>query len=264
MTRWRLLVEGSCDGAWNMAVDRAIQEARQADLALPTLRLYRWNVPTVSIGRFQTPESVDLEYCAEQGIDVVRRYTGGRGVLHDDELTYSFVAGTQDGLPRSVVASYRRISSALMEAYRAMGVDARIVAGARGDATSAACYLHATKADLSAGSAKIAGSAQVWQEDTCLQHGSFTCGRDIGREARVFRLDAQGSSVLGLRTVTLSDLLIEVPAVEELAEIVEAAFSRVFEVRFEPGALCEWEFDRARELVESRRVASADDSMSAG
>ena len=74
-----------------MALDRAVQLARQAGDAPPTLRLYRWARATVTLGRFQSAAGVDRELCAREGIDVVRRFTGGRGVLHDDELTYSIV-----------------------------------------------------------------------------------------------------------------------------------------------------------------------------
>src|SRR5690554_5966281 len=107
-----------------MAVDRAVLSEHAAGDAPPTLRLYRFAPPTVSLGRFQKVDDVDVRYCREQGIGLCRRPTGGRGVLHDDELTYSIVAGLRDGVPRGVRDSYRYLSAALAEAYRSLGVDA--------------------------------------------------------------------------------------------------------------------------------------------
>ncbi|MDP2232400.1 MAG: lipoate--protein ligase family protein, partial [Actinomycetota bacterium] len=115
---WRLLsADGPKDGAWNMAVDRAIQLACAAGAAPPTLRLYTWARPTVTLGRFQPASSVQADACGRYGVGVVRRFTGGRGVLHDDEVTYSIVASVPDGVPRGVAASYRYLCTGLTEAY---------------------------------------------------------------------------------------------------------------------------------------------------
>ena len=82
------MIDGPASGAWNMALDRAVQLAHEAGQTPPTLRLYRWERPTITLGRFQPAEGVDRDFATARGIDVVRRFTGGRGVLHDDELTY--------------------------------------------------------------------------------------------------------------------------------------------------------------------------------
>ncbi|MBN2405704.1 MAG: hypothetical protein JXE06_09010, partial [Coriobacteriia bacterium] len=111
-----------------MAIDRAVLHAHETGEAPPTLRLYRWRVPTVTLGKFQKASDADLELCERLGIDVVRRPTGGRGVLHDDEVTYSVVAGVREGLPRGVAASYRVLCGALVEAYHDLGVDADLTA----------------------------------------------------------------------------------------------------------------------------------------
>jgi lipoate-protein ligase A len=182
--RWRLLLDGACDGRRNMAVDEALLRSR-AHGGPPTLRLYRWRVPTLSLGRFQRLGDVDFDACARFGVDVVRRVTGGRGVLHDDELTYSVVAAEADGLPRGVSASYRHLGSALLRSYRLLGVDAEIAAGSAKGRGNGACYLAATQADLSLAGSKLSGSAQVWRDGACLQHGSFVVSRDVPREAAV-------------------------------------------------------------------------------
>lgn len=231
---WRLIVDGPVEGATNMALDRAVLHAVAAGESRPALRLYRWEVPTVTLGRFQPLEQVDLDACAERGFDVVRRPTGGRGVLHDDELTYSVVAATADGVPRGVAASYRHLSHALAEAYRRLGVAAEITARQRGAKGAGACYLHATQADLSLGAAKLSGSAQVWHGDAVLQHGSFVRSRDVAAEASVFRLDAPAASALDRDTMTFERALGAAPSLERIAEAVAEAFAEVLGVTLEP------------------------------
>ncbi len=247
---WRLLIDdGPAEGAWNMALDRAVQLARDAGEVPPTLRLYRWKRPTVTLGRFQDVAGVDLAVCAEGGIDIVRRYTGGRGVLHDDELTYSMVAGLDDGIPRGTAASYRMLCGGLVEAYRELGVEAALTPRPRGDRSSAACYLHATAADLSLGALKLSGSAQVWSGATVLQHGSFTVSRDIRREARVFRLDDTAAARLGEQTATIADSLARHPSDEELLKAVVTGIARGLGIELEPGTLADAEIERAHRCV---------------
>ncbi len=249
-TVWRLIVDDEVDGALNMALDRAAQAAREEGAVGPTLRLYRWARPTASIGRFQPASEVDREYCACHGIDLVRRPTGGRGVLHDDEVTYAVIANVADGVPRGVAASYRYFSGALARAYRLLGVDAGLVSHDRAATASSACYLTPTRADLSAGALKLSGSAQVWAGSTVLQHGSFTRWRDAEREAAVFQLGSRGAARLREETVTLGQLLGEAPDFETIQEAVTRAFAEVLGVRFRPGC---WS---AREALVVREMAA--------
>lgn len=249
------MMDGPADGAWNMAVDRAVLAARAAGTAPPTLRLYWWRVPTVSLGHFQSVDDVDLEACRELDFDVVRRPTGGRGVLHDHELTYSMVASLDDGIPRGVAASYRWLSGPLLLAYQALGVDAALTTRSRGE-RSAACYLHATHADLSLGAAKLSGSAQVWDGPAVLQHGSFVIDRDVAIEARLFRLEDRARRLLSEKTSTLTGALGRAPGREEIVDAVVTAVGRDFGVTLEQGALAPAEREHAERLVESFRVAA--------
>jgi lipoyl(octanoyl) transferase len=252
--RWRLVIDGRLPAVTNMAVDRAIQIARDEGLVPPTLRLYRWQHPTVTLGRFQDADSVDRNLCADLGVDVVRRFTGGRGVLHDNELTYCVVASVDDGVPRGTAASYRVVSSALAATYRALGVDAHLVPREAGVKGSSACYLHSTEADLSRGGRKLSGSAQVWLHDTVMQHGSFVIARDVEREAAVFRLDAGAARHLGETTVTLADELGRLPDVDEIAEAAAVSFARVFGVEFDAQGLSDREVELAGGLVSQVEV----------
>ena len=234
---WRLIIDGQQPGAANMAIDRAMLAARREGSSPATLRLYRWKCPTVTVGHFQRLEQVDLTACARRGFDVARRPTGGRGVLHDDELTYCVVAHVEDGVPRGVAASYRHLSAALAEAYRTLGVEAELTQRSLGESGSGACYLHATQADLSLGAAKLSGSAQVWGGDAVLQHGSFVRTRDVEAEAEVFRLGKRGRDSLASSTATLADALGTAPSLDAVRDAVVEAFERTMGVRLEPGVL---------------------------
>lgn len=245
---WRLVIDGPVDGALNMALDRAVLLGREAGSSPPTLRLYRWRRPTATLGRFQSLDGVDVEFCDAHGIDVVRRPTGGRGVLHDDEITYSVVAGTADGVPRGTAASYRHLCAGLVATYQALGVDAALTARSRGLSHTAACYLHTTPADLSLGVAKLSGSAQVWHHDAVLQHGSFVISRDIGREARVFRLDANAAAKLADETATLVQALGAAPTVDDVIDAAVRGFADGLGIRLDPGSFNAEELERAELL----------------
>lgn len=251
MSAWRLLLEEQPEsGPVNMARDRAIQLAHARGLVPSTLRLYRWSCPTVSIGRFQRVSDVDLTACDAAGLDVVRRFTGGRGVLHDDEVTYSVVTGIAEGIPRGVAASYRVLCGIIVDAYANLGVSAGLTARAHGDSGSAACYLHATQADVSVGAAKLSGSAQVWYEGSVLQHGSIVRQRDVAREARVFGLDEQGTQALGTHAATLGDLLGgEVPGDEAIRSALVAGLQSALHVEAVAGTLTDFETEIEAELT---------------
>lgn len=250
-------MSGPVRGAMNMALDRAVLLGRSEGSSPPTLRLYEWEVPTVTLGRFQPIEQVDFDACVTRGYDVTRRPTGGRGVLHADELTYSVVAGLAEGIPRGVAASYRHLSAALAEAYALLGVGAELTARSRGRAGAGACYLHATPADLSLGAAKLSGSAQVWKDDAVLQHGCFVVTRDVAAEAEVFRLDAESGRELGRTTATLADALGVAPSRASIATAVVQAFEKVLGVRIEEGAITDEERERAASWVEEHALYDA-------
>jgi len=238
-----------------MALDRALLDSHEAGQAPATVRMYGWSRPTVSLGRFQPEADLDRESCETYGVDVCRRPTGGRGVLHDDEITYSIVAGVRDGLPRGTAASYRVLCAALVEAYRELGIEASLTARPRGAPAAGACYLHATTADLSLGAAKLSGSAQVWSKDSCLQHGSFVISRDSRREADVFGLDAVGRRALAESTDTIEHALGHRPDEREMLDALVAGLARGLAADLVPGPVSAEEADRARFGVATYRIS---------
>lgn len=251
----RLLSDPALPGRYNMALDRAVQICVEDGDSPPSLRLYRWEVPTATLGRFQRLETVDLDYAIGQGIALARRFTGGRGVLHDDELTYSFVASRAHGIPAGVKQSYLHIAQALVAAFTALGVDVAIEPGTQKASLTGSCYLTSTPADLCSGAAKLSGSAQVWLGETVLQHGCFVRSRDVDREATVFRLDAQQTEALRSGASTLADLLHEVPDIATMSDAIASAFSSTMGIDFLPGDYTERELELAQRLANSPETA---------
>ena len=175
--KWRLIDSGPCGASLNMSVDEAIADAVRKGSSAPTLRLYQWDRPSISLGCFQRASDIDTVYCDANGIPVVRRPTGGRAILHDKELTYSFSARTDRGpFAKGLLDSYRRISSAFNLAFCKAGIHAepktkrekgRVLAG------SPLCFQSSSFGEILAGGKKVVGSAQKRWEDGLLQQGSI-------------------------------------------------------------------------------------------
>ncbi len=188
---WRFLHNGPADGPWNMAVDEAIARAVGDGLAPATLRFYEWSPPTVSLGYLQrAPGGVDLQACRRHGIGLVRRITGGRAVLHADELTYS-VAVPLQGPWRSlsVLEVFARISNGLIAGLKHLGVEASL-GGPRAQAgdgpESGACFLLHRMPAILVGGRKLLGSAMRRWGRYLLQHGSLLLDFDPRLHHRIF------------------------------------------------------------------------------
>lgn len=184
MEQWRFIDTGVHSPAMNMAIDEAVLTVHSEGKTKPSLRFYTWNPATVSIGYFQKAEKeIDLDKVREYGLGFVRRATGGRTVLHDQELTYSVVVSeSHPAMPSSVTDAYRVISVGLLEGFRLLGLQADMVHP--DDAkfaipSSAACFDSPSSYELVVEGRKVAGSAQTRQKGVILQHGSILLDIDI-------------------------------------------------------------------------------------
>ncbi len=170
--------------AWNMAVDQALLQVMDEAPSSPVVRFYGWQPWAVSFGYGQDPSrEVDLRRCAEQGIDVVRRITGGRAVLHAEELTYSVVCAAVDPvLGERIDETYRRIGEALVAGLQRFGVPAALErAGSRPPRTRAGdvaspCFASIARSEVKVNGRKLVGSAQRRLGNAVLQHGSVLTG----------------------------------------------------------------------------------------
>ena len=186
---WRLIAEESRPGPQNMALDEIAAESA-AEAGTRTLRVYRWEPSTLSLGYHQDPATVDWEYCDREGITVTRRPTGGGAIYHDDfgDISYSIVAPA-DELPGDLMESYELLCQPLLDAFEGMGVDARFADTERPAVYEPACYLRALHPahDVVAGDGrKISGNAQYRRKDAVVQHGSITFARTTKRHLDCF------------------------------------------------------------------------------
>ena len=173
---WRLVddLDAGLDGAAQMVADRALLEGVAAGAA-PALRLYRWTPPALSVGRFQSDDDVDRDACARFGVEVVRRPTGGKGLLHGGDLTYAVAMPLPDGAAGGVDAVYELLAGALIAGLAGLGVEAAV---ARHDGPAGpVCFAAQQGADLRVGDRKLCGSAQVRHGGAVLQHGSILLER---------------------------------------------------------------------------------------
>jgi len=174
---WRLITEESRPGPLNMALDEIAAETA-AEAGKRTLRVYRWDPSTLSLGYHQDPATIDWEYCESEGITVTRRPTGGGAIYHDNwgDISYSIVAPA-DELPGDLMESYELLCEPLLDAFEGMGIDAAFASEERPAIYQPACYLRAVHPahDVVAGDGrKISGNAQYRQRDAVIQHGSVT------------------------------------------------------------------------------------------
>lgn len=185
MQSWRLIRTAPHSGAWNMAVDEALLETVAAGTSPPVLRLYRWRPAAVSLGYGQRgARQINLEACRRHGVDVVRRITGGRAVLHDRELTYAVVAPERGGVfPGGILDNYRVISGPLLALFSALGIDGRLVPGktrgVSGSLGAGICFAAPSSYEILCDERKLTGGAQKRQDGAFLQHGSIPLDLDL-------------------------------------------------------------------------------------
>jgi lipoate-protein ligase A len=251
---WRLVREETRRGPMNMALDEIAAETAAAG-GPRTLRVYRWQPSTLSLGYHQDPATVDWDYCERAGITVTRRPTGGGAIYHDafGDISYSIVAPAAE-LPGDLPESYELLCGPLFDAFESMGVDATYADRERPALHRPACYLRALHPahDVLAGGRKISGNAQYRQRDSVIQHGSVTYARKPERHLGAFA-DPPGADAFRERVTSVRD---------------RAGIDRETAVDALETALCEWadadvgewtgaELDRARERARRKYDSDA-------
>lgn len=182
---WRLLVTEPTLGAWNMALDEAILESVSSKLSLPTIRLFFWQPPCISLGHAQSCKNLDLESIEKHNWSIVRRPTGGKAILHTDEITYSVIAPTDDvRVKGAILDSYRSIARVLLETLKCLGIQANadnVYAGDQASRHKPVCFETPSNYEITVNGKKIIGSAQMRRSEVVLQHGAIPIFGDLTR-----------------------------------------------------------------------------------
>lgn len=228
MKEWDLIIDGiPLEGSWNMAVDEYLFQSL-TDEPHTILRFYAWKNPTVSLGYSQKVlEVADVEFCKKNGIDIVRRMTGGKLVLHHKEVTYSLVSSDTEVFTANLVDSYRLISEALMNGLKKMGLKPSLANPApqkyvRGNLP---CFSYPSRNEVEVGGKKIIGSAQKRMGTKFIQHGSIPLEEDDELLVSISFLERAGEEV---RMISLSEAIgrtiVFNRAVKEFAHGIEEYF----------------------------------------
>lgn len=267
---WRLIVEKEPrSGAANMALDQAIALACAAGESPPTLRFYQWQPPAVSLGRHQALAEIDSAAVTEQGYDLVRRTTGGRAILHIDELTYSVAAPvTEPRVAGGVMDAYLRLSNALVAGLQQIGVAADKAAGdvRVGPEVSAACFEVPSAYEITVQGRKLMGSAQSRRAKYVLQHGSLPLRGDITRLIDVLRLKAAEQNLLrrqltehACTLATALGVADDAPVVqfEAVAQAMAQGFATTLNLSFQRSGLTAQEVQSAARLIREQYANAA-------
>ncbi len=233
-----ILAEGRAAGARNMARDEALARALARGEIGPTIRLYGWAPPCLSIGFHQDEAGFDRAGLSRLGVDLVRRPTGGRAILHWHELTYCALLPLSAGSPRSI---YALLNEALLGGIRSMGIPAELAGSGPGPGLKSAydaasgipCFTVSVKSEIQAGGRKLVGSAQRRYGDVILQHGSFLLGAQHREIAALVSETAPGprgeiAAALAERTTEAESLLGRAVTYDEARAAVLAGFERFF------------------------------------
>jgi lipoyl(octanoyl) transferase len=240
-----------------MAVDEALFRVHIRRKNPPTLRLYGWLSPALSIGYFQDYEKeVDDAACRRFGVEVVRRATGGKAVLHESELTYAVIAGADSSLiPADILASYRVISGCIASGLARIGIHTRMKEDGR-QATDgtlrSSCFSSPSRYELLVGERKICGSAQMRSQGVFLQHGSLLTAFDPLRTCAVMlpHRDAAGYADLLRHSVTsVGEQAAAAVKEESLCRHLQEGFEAMLGIRFREGQLTPEEEELRDELM---------------
>ncbi len=234
MKEWDLIVEEKpLPGSQNMARDEFLFRSLQA--SSPTsVRFYQWARPTVSVGYSQTIDKVvRLEFCRQHGVDIVRRITGGKLVLHHREITYCVCSSDTDVFSSSLTESYRAISLALIQGLAEMGLEARLAGQAplfyrKGHLP---CFSFPAADEVEIRGCKVIGSAQKRVGSTFLQHGSILLEDDADLLRRVV---ATFERIGQLRMISLSEALGRKVDFGWAVERLKRGFEKYFGIQFRP------------------------------
>ena len=270
---WRLIKDSYHSGFMNMAIDEAIMIAHREGLVPPTIRFYQWSPPAVSLGYFQDLEKeINIDTCQGMGIDIVRRPTGGKAVLHDKELTYSFIIREDHPLVNdSILETYKKISGGIIRGLSYLGIKAVLVplreklnnalssnenkSEIHHSDIKSICFSVPSQYEVQVEGKKIVGSAQVRKKEIVLQHGSLLIELEKDKLFSVFNFPSaqiREKNKIRFKATSLEEILKKKINFSELSEILSRGFEEEFEIKLTEGKLTEKEEKISKDLLENK------------
>jgi lipoate-protein ligase A len=263
---WRFIDSGNGSAAFNMALDEALLNWQSKGEIPPVIRFYGWDPATLSIGYFQKAEKeIDLGAVKNLGLGFVRRPTGGRGVLHEHELTYSvIVSESHPKMPQSVTEAYRVISEGILKGFHQLGLDAYFAVPkteeereALKSPHSAVCFDAPSWYELVVEGRKVAGSAQTRQKGVILQHGSILLDLDEDKLFSLFkypndRVRERMQRAFKNKAVAINDISPRRITLEEAKTAFQKGFAEGLDIHLEPYELTEAELEVVHRIAKER------------
>jgi lipoate-protein ligase A len=256
---WRIIISDPLPGAMNMAIDGAILSAVGRDEVPPTLRLYRWNPPCLSLGYSQPFSDLDQDQLRSRGWDVVRRPTGGRAILHTDELTYAVIGPKTDPrLKGGLMESYRRLSKALSESLKILGLPVQVHSGKNPDSNNhPICFENPSDFEITVEGKKIIGSAQARKKEGILQHGTLPLKGDLTRIIQVLKYSNsdqrdKAATVLLQKAATVEGVMGREVSWDEAAKAFQTGFQNTLNLHFNQSDLSSSEKEVAHLLTKTQ------------
>jgi lipoyl(octanoyl) transferase len=263
---WRFIDSGNCSPSFNMALDEALLEWHSEGKIPPVIRFYGWEPAALSIGYFQKVEKeIDLEAVKAQGLGFVRRPTGGRGVLHEHELTYSVIVSEEHPeMPKTVTEAYRVISEGILKGFHQLGLEAYFAVpktdeerSALKDPRSAVCFDAPSWYELVVEGRKVAGSAQTRQKGVILQHGAILLDLDEDKLFSLFkypneRVKERMKSAFKNKAVAINEISPRKITLEEAKEAFYKGFAEGLNIELESYQLTEEELDYVNKIAKER------------
>ncbi|MDQ0430068.1 lipoate-protein ligase A [Planomicrobium stackebrandtii] len=269
--KWIFVNSGASSPSFNMALDEALLIWHSEGLIPPVIRFYSWEPAALSIGYFQKVEKeIDMDAVNRLGLGFVRRPTGGRGVLHEHELTYSIIVSEDyPDMPETVTEAYRVLSEGLLEGFKNLGLDAYFSVpdtdAKRADLKkpkSAVCFDAPSWYEMVVEGKKVAGSAQTRQKGVILQHGAILIDLDAEKLLSVFKFPSEEAKErmrikIPEKAVSINSIRKEPATVEECIHAFKAGFEQALSIELEPYTLSEQQFADVKAL-EEKKYANAD------
>ncbi len=250
--KWRVIDTGANPAYVNMAIDEALLDAHILTDTLPVLRFYTWQKPSLSLGRNQELNNINLEACRNLNIEIVRRPTGGNAVFHNKDLCFSFISDLRHGIPDTLTESYKAINQALIIGMKKLDKKLWLTLGneiTNSYFQSPNCFATSTIADLNFKGLKVIGSSQLRRKKAFLIHYEIMISDNFYFYPQIFKSDNNTES-----QTTLKNILEYEPSVEKIKTYIIFGFEKYFNIIFENFSLNDTESEIAQSYYKKYQI----------